>query len=284
MRCPRCGKEIGGYVEMGSKAYGRVSRGQCPHCGGSMPSGYSVGFARSTYSAPKKPETYDYDYVKETGTLSVYKAINVAVSGILGGLSILLAGFVAAGIIFAVVFILTGAVYYWLHYYALMPYIGPYGTGSATQTAPHGNGVLIGACILGVGTAVLPLLNSETPKGRIIGIGIACGAHLLLQIPSFLATLKRAKEAVNSAKRSKATASAMTQALKLMLGGNAKCGLCKRQIDFGDRFSWLDSGDGYAMLCEHCIPWEKVGHTVKIGDKTVINMDAETMNQLSEYE
>ena len=39
-----CNKEIGGYVQMGSTAYQRVSSGCCPHCGSFLPSRYRIGF------------------------------------------------------------------------------------------------------------------------------------------------------------------------------------------------------------------------------------------------
>ena len=42
--CPHCKKEIGGYVQVGSTAYQRVSNGCCPHCGSFLPSRYRIGF------------------------------------------------------------------------------------------------------------------------------------------------------------------------------------------------------------------------------------------------
>lgn len=45
-RCPNCHQEIGGYVSAGSQAYMRVSKGLCPHCGASMPTGFRIGFKR----------------------------------------------------------------------------------------------------------------------------------------------------------------------------------------------------------------------------------------------
>ena len=41
--CPHCKKEIGGYVQVGSTAYQRVSSGCCPHCGSFLASRYRIG-------------------------------------------------------------------------------------------------------------------------------------------------------------------------------------------------------------------------------------------------
>ena len=52
MNCPYCNKSIGGYVELGSLEYSRVSKGCCPYCGRPMPDGYRVGFPTSGHNSP----------------------------------------------------------------------------------------------------------------------------------------------------------------------------------------------------------------------------------------
>ena len=101
MDCPRCGKNIGGYVELGSTAYQRVQSGRCPHCGGGMPSGHSVGFVKQkTYSSPRKVSDKEYDenvakygsyktwcfIFSLLGGLSLFVLISNTVGGIIAGI------------------------------------------------------------------------------------------------------------------------------------------------------------------------------------------------------
>ena len=66
MNCPKCYREIGGHVELGSDAYRRVARGCCPHCGCSMPKGYTVDFLRKP-QPPRKIEGSELEDIKEKG-------------------------------------------------------------------------------------------------------------------------------------------------------------------------------------------------------------------------
>ena len=83
MNCPYCKKPIGGYVELGSVEYSRVSKGCCPHCGRPMPDGYRVGFPKAERSAqPISRQAFE----KRTANSTLYGCM-MTVAGLLAGIS-----------------------------------------------------------------------------------------------------------------------------------------------------------------------------------------------------
>jgi hypothetical protein len=87
MNCPYCRGNIGGYVQLGTEAYSRVQRGRCPHCGRSMPSGHSVGFAKST--APRRPDRISKDELEKNKANDVRWRTLSLISSLIGGLCLI---------------------------------------------------------------------------------------------------------------------------------------------------------------------------------------------------
>jgi len=121
MNCPYCGGSIGGYVQLGTEAYGRVQRGCCPHCGSSMPSGYYVGFAKST--APRRPEKIsEQEFEKSKAYDALWRALSL-ISSLFGGLCLikLIGGGIITiwGVVVGILYfiILFGIAYLYYHEY-----------------------------------------------------------------------------------------------------------------------------------------------------------------------
>lgn len=85
MNCPYCKKPIGGYVELGSVEYSRVSKGCCPHCGSPMPAGYRVGFPKAE-SRRVQPPISRQEFEKRTANSTIYGCM-MTVAGLLAGIS-----------------------------------------------------------------------------------------------------------------------------------------------------------------------------------------------------
>ncbi len=86
MNCPNCKKPIGGYVELGSVEYSRVSKGCCPHCGRPMPTGYRVGLENADQRVQQPTYLSQEEYKKKTANSTLYGCM-MTVGGLLAGMS-----------------------------------------------------------------------------------------------------------------------------------------------------------------------------------------------------
>ena len=269
MNCPRCGKPIGGYVTAGSTAASRVSKGLCPHCGGSMPRGYKVGFANSSGSKPRpQPTYYKADAVKEIGRKGPYKGICTILNGVLGGLFCILNHHLVIGIIFAVVIIAAAVVYYFL--YADAPALGKYdyrtGTFSNdTQTSPINNGLMIASLAAGLFLSLATYRNPgiQSGRGRLYWILGTFGFSLILQAFTWRHTYKWAIGAAVQRQKDEQKMKFYEYFLEQLYKGNIKCGKCGKTID--SLYSVAFKDDGAIVLCDECFPWKKNGQT-EVGD------------------
>ncbi|MDR3142713.1 MAG: hypothetical protein LBU37_13455 [Tannerellaceae bacterium] len=117
MNCPYCCKEIGGYVELGSKEYQRVQQGQCPHCGRSMPSGHTVGFVEQPrYNKKLKLTESEFEKAKGEGIICFWLCLfftllgGFALGGLIGKGVVTVGGVIAGIAYFAILF---GFAYLW---------------------------------------------------------------------------------------------------------------------------------------------------------------------------
>ena len=269
MNCPRCGKPIGGYVQAGSKAASRVSRGLCPHCGGSMPRGYKVGFANSSGSKPRpQPTYYNADAVTELGKKGPYKGICTILNGVLGGLFCILNHHLVIGIIFGIVIIAAAVIYYFL--YADSPAIGIYdyqrGTSTnRTQMSPINNGLMIASLAAGLFLSLATYRNPgvQPGRGRLYWILGTFGLSLILQAFTWRHTYKWAIGAAVQRQKDEQKMKFYEYFLEQLYKGNIKCGKCGKTIY--SRYSVAFKDDGAIVLCDECFPWKKNGQT-EVGD------------------
>ena len=269
MNCPRCGKTIGGYVQAGSKAASRVSRGLCPHCGGSMPRGYKVGFANSSGSKPRpQPTYYNADAVTELGKKGPYKGICTILNGVLGGLFCILNHHLVIGIIFGIVIIAAAVIYYFL--YADSPAIGIYdyqrGTSTnRTQMSPINNGLMIASLAAGLFLSLATYRNPgvQPGRGRLYWILGTFGLSLILQAFTWRHTYKWEIGAAVERQKDEQKMKFYEYFLEQLYKGNIKCGKCGKTIY--SRYSVAFKDDGAIVLCDECFPWKKKGQT-EVGD------------------
>ena len=269
MNCPRCGKTIGGYVQAGSKAASRVSRGLCPHCGGSMPRGYKVGFANSSGSKPRpQPTYYNADAVTELGKKGPYKGICTILNGVLGGLFCILNHHLVIGIIFGIVIIAAAVIYYFL--YADSPAIGIYdyqrGTSTnRTQMSPINNGLMIASLAAGLFLSLATYRNPgvQPGRGRLYWILGTFGLSLILQAFTWRHTYKWEIGAAVERQKDEQKMKFYEYFLEQLYKGNIKCGKCGKTIY--SRYSVAFKDDGAIVLCDECFPWKKNGQT-EVGD------------------
>lgn len=173
MNCPYCDRSIGGYVQLGTEAYGRVSRGCCPHCGRSMPSGHSVGFAQS--SAPRRPEKiseseFERNKAKDfrRKALSFISSIigSLCLVGLIGGESVTVWGVVIAVLYFVIFF---GIAYIYYHEYSRGLAKYDYRTGSCYHTTEdiRSGGYAVFVCIMSAIILIIRLLAMIEPPTNI---------------------------------------------------------------------------------------------------------------------
>ena len=179
MKCPRCGKEIGGYAELGSQAYQRVSQGRCPHCGGGMPSGYRVGFA----AGPKQPTTYSKRDFDEAATGTKLRGIMVLAAMVLVILSLWLdgrAGGLSLGWVIGLsvlALLVCGALT--LYYMTLSaPILSPMNDRVREDDMPHNTwgAVVMGGCLL---LSFIMLCSVDMNRGRLLRLALYLPAFLL---------------------------------------------------------------------------------------------------------
>lgn len=186
MNCPYCNKSIGGYVELGSVEYSRVSKGCCPHCGRPMPDGYRVGFPDQRTQQP----TYlsQEEYKEKTANSTLYGCM-MTVGGLLAGISFVIGNAIVrpwlrytVGILYIVIAILFAGNFY----FAAKVQEGYYdaGTGRWKYDAAlaNGKGWLI-ASLLADALMIYISMPKYPPVRRFQIICLAvCGLFLLLTI------------------------------------------------------------------------------------------------------
>lgn len=269
MNCPRCGKPIGGYVQAGSKGASRVSQGRCPHCGGSMPRGYRVGFAND-FKPQSQPKYYNADAVREVGKTGPYKGVCTILNGVLGGLFSILNHHIVIGIIFAVVVIAAAVLYYFM--WSDMPMFDTYDFRRGVQTnktkqSPINNGLMIVSLFAGLGVSLATCASASLQPDRsrlywIIGTFVF---SLILQAFTWRHTYKWAIGAAAKRKEKEKEKEFLEYFLNQMNEGRVKCGECENTIK--GRYSMALKGNGAIVLCDNCFPWKENGST-EVGDLT----------------
>jgi hypothetical protein len=107
--CPHCGRDLNGFVELGSVGYQRVSKGCCPHCGNYVS---GLGFKQST--RPRTVSNQEYD---ENSRKSLDYARNDVYLTTLGSLAILVVTNLKWwGILIALVYLAIFSFISWAYY------------------------------------------------------------------------------------------------------------------------------------------------------------------------
>lgn len=162
----------------GSNAAGRVGRGLCPHCGSSMPRGYTVGFAKSS-----SPPKYDYDALVLLRETRYYKFFCTALNGALAALFLVLNRHFVYAVVVGVVVIGIGVLYYLM---ALKPHRTlELSTGrlrNETTDQPITNKLLIASWLLCFPFALYAAYAENLPYWY-LPVLISFGVSLVLQIP-----------------------------------------------------------------------------------------------------
>ena len=277
MNCPRCGKQIGGYVQAGTKAEKYVSEGRCPHCGGYMPAGYKVGFENDF---KPKPVKYNRDAAELLNSKGPYMGVCTILNGVIGCVFSILNHHIITGIIFAVVVIGIAIFYYFLYAKSGdLPLVDRYGNiEKETKNEPIGRSVMILSLIAGFAVS----LFTYTDKGPnlklfywLIGV---FAVSLIIQSFAWKYSYKWAKKTSSQIKyeaREKAKEEVMLQNLSdMLLTKNFKCDKCGK-ANSGHYSVAIKGGDGKisgaVTLCEDCLPW-KEGGTTQVGDLKFIHL------------
>jgi hypothetical protein len=186
MNCPYCNKSIGGYVELGSLEYSRVSKGCCPHCGRPMPDGYRVGFPDQRTQQP----TYlsQEEYKEKTANSTLYGCM-MTVGGLLAGISFVIGNAIVRPwprYTVGILYILIVMFFAFLFYIAAKRQMGDYnirtGQWEYNAASVEGKGWLI-ASLLADALMIYISMPKHPPVRRFQMICLAvCGLLLLLTI------------------------------------------------------------------------------------------------------
>lgn len=263
MNCPRCGKPIGGYVQSGSKESVRVSNGCCPHCGCSMPSGYKVGFARSTTSSQPRKK-YDFEDVKRSGKNHPGKTFVCCFAALVCCLFMILDGYITIGIIFGLLGLIVGACYYTLHYFMIFSIDGK------TDTAPHGNGVATTMLFLYPAISIISSISVEALGfrwGWYLGL---YGLNILLAIGVF-----NPPDEPKNKLDTDAVIKLYAEIFREIRNDEVKCAECHGSIRHD--FHLWNQETKCAVICDKCIPFKQIGEVTEINGMRfyAMNLDAE---------
>ena len=179
MNCPYCNKPIGGYVELGSVEYSRVSKGCCPHCGRPMPAGYRVNLGNADQRVQQPTYLSQEEFKKRTANSTLYGCM-MTVGGLLAGISFIIGNAIVrpwprytVGILYIIFVILFACKFY----IAAKVQMGYYDAAFA-----NGRGWLI-ASLLADALMIYISMPKYPPVRRFQMICLAiCGLLLLLAI------------------------------------------------------------------------------------------------------